>query len=573
MTRNYRDRVTSRGEEGPMLRLLYATARRLLDYAKFGGQRNRKKIVKAFPLLKTYELPCSLEQALAQPRVHSDSLFLLAQAIQQQAKKQSLRKWETSLQDIHHRPLPVLYQWLRGSSPATAHALIGDQGPITSTEATFSSHRHFWESICRHPSPIEEAAAIQDFLNSDSHPAPDLTMHDVLRAASRMKPGTAPGLDNWPPEAARFLSEEAAATLADLYNYIEHNHTWPRNLLRVKVALLVKPGTQGTRPSDWRPISVTSVWYRLYGQARLPLYLQYLLPHLPDSLLGGIAGRGPELALMQLLTAFERHGTDRPAPPLMGIALDASKCFDRVRWSGMWKLLQDWHLPGHLIRALASFYCTHQRHTVIRNRLDTTEWAVGAGLLQGCPLSVLCTVSLVATWHSSIEPPTSGQSYIDDRLLLSPDPHSLQAAWQQSETWNDQNGRTVNYDKSVCLSTEPLRLDLPIPQVRSFGYLGHDVRSGVSHRKHLQQRARKAALTATRISRLPHSVGSDLRSLLIRTVVGPQWAYGLLCGLTPQTAIRLVTQQIKKALWPARKQFHSWELALGIIVNPCQVSA
>ena len=269
---------------------------------------------------------------------------------------------------------------------------------------------------------------------------------------------------------------------------------------------------------------------------------------------------------MSLLTAVEKHAHGRPAPPLYGAALDASKCFDRVQWSTIWPLLERYSLPAPCIQLLGQFYLTHRRYTVIKNQLDPCAWNVSAGLLQGCPLSVLCTVTLVATWHQSIPETSLAQSYIDDRLILSGSPEHLTEAWEHSEAWNSSSGWQVNKEKSVSFTTEKHRLSLPIPQVAHFSYLGHDVRMGVHlPRKQLQKRAQNAAQTSERISRLPGSVGIDLRKFLIATVVGPQWMYGLLSGLTPQYLIRLVDQQIRAAVWVRAKSFQSWKIALALI--------
>ena len=63
MQRSYQDRITTRGEEGPQLRLLYATARRLLDYGKWGGHRSRTKVIISMltpcSLISVYPVPWS----------------------------------------------------------------------------------------------------------------------------------------------------------------------------------------------------------------------------------------------------------------------------------------------------------------------------------------------------------------------------------------------------------------------------------------------------------------------------------------------------------------------------------
>ena len=151
----------------------------------------------------------------------------------------------------------------------------------------------------------------------------------------------------------------------------------------------------------------------------MPVMLDALLPWIPSGVLGGIPMRRSSTSVLNLLAAFEPDPNESHLPSLYGIAVDASKCFDRIAWSQMWALLISVHAPPSVIRSMSSFYLAHSRHTHIRGTLDKVGWSVSSGLLQGCPLSVLCTVLLVSTWHISIPESVQGQSYIDDRLMLS----------------------------------------------------------------------------------------------------------------------------------------------------------
>ena len=447
--RRWSARVTSRGEESHDIALMYATARRLLDFGKHGGARARRRISKGLSFLRNHGLLQMTDtEALTQPLCSSEHLFSEAQRIQQSRKKAALWKWEKNLIGLHQRPNPCLYRWLKGEAPAAVVALETAQGPTQTMDRVFQEHRTYWEDICTGPTSQDPSESLSD-ATSDSCGTP-LQAEDLLAVKDRVKKGTAPGLDNWPAEAVARISQAPAAALAILLNWVEVHGRWPTSMLRIKVALINKPGVSGTLPAHWRPLSVSSVWYRLYAQARLPTMLATVLPHLPESVMGGIPGRIPSQATLNLLAAFESHAHGKPAPALYGVALDASKCFDRVRWGDLWRHLAQLSLPQPLLRAMKSFYATHARHTVIRGHLDVQSWKVSSGLLQGCPLSVLATVSLVATWHQCIPVPTLAQSFIDDRLLLSPNPHALSLSWKASETWNQLSGWKVNLDKTVA---------------------------------------------------------------------------------------------------------------------------
>ena len=277
---------------------------------------------------------------------------------------------------------------------------------------------------------------------------------------------------------------------------------------------------------------------------------------------------------MDLLTSLEHNRDGRVAPSMVGASIDASKCFDRIRWHDAWTLLQSWGVSSGVICALNAFYIEHSRHTVIKSRLDPVPWTVSAGLLQGCPLSILCAVATVAQWHAAIPQQVTAQSYVDDRVLLTSEVGHLHNAWKASQDWNEENGWKVNTSKSHCFYSGQIPGVLPLDVKKSFTYLGHDVKTHPNQPSHtIQKRATKACHTAERISRLPSSVTSATRRDLIVTVVGPQWAYGLMSSLPSKLLVSRVDRHIRLALWYRRKAFHSWPLAMALVYPPHRVSA
>ena len=142
--------------------------------------------------------------------------------------------------------------------------------------------------------------------------------------------------------------------------------------------------------------------------------------------------------ILKLMLRVEQHFATDPLPDTQwgGIALDASKCFDRIQWTSLWNLLETHSVPSPVIAALSGFYLQHQRHTVIRGLYDPTSWATHAGVLhcQGCALSVACTVALVATWHARTSM-AHQISYIDNCMLTSETHESLLRAWSCSQLY------------------------------------------------------------------------------------------------------------------------------------------
>ena len=448
---------------------------------------------------------------------------------------------------------------------------------MESQEDIFQVHREYWETICKHPDPHAERAtvhALMDTLDDEDSPWTDALIRNGL---DRLKNATSPGLDGWTAQAVKRIPKDSYPCLALLFSYIERHGVWPPHLTRVKTTLLIKPGTDGSRPSHWRPIAVTSLWYRLYGQCRLPLLSEHVIPWLPEGILGGVPQRHSSTSVLNLLASFERLPDEPELPPLYGVALDASKCFDRIRWSGVWSLLHSIQVPPSLIRAMSTFYLAHQRFTHIRGSLDLVPWQVSSGLLQGCPLSVLTTVLLVATWHVQIPAPVSAQSFIDDRILTASSQDALRAAWDTSELWNNDQGWKTNEDKTftfTSLRPAPKQILPGLSPCRGLVYLGHDVHTvqKLAKEAHLK-RAKKATDTGLRISQLPLNASVTLRNSLIAMVMAPQWAYGILPSPPSLTVQGNLEKAFRKASWARRKQMHCWEAAVATMYDPTKHSA
>ena len=431
------------------------------------------------------------------------------------------------------------------------------------------------KAFCSAPEPREQA--IVDALVSDLPEAPSLgfSSEAIASAIKRLRLGTSPGLDNWTAEAIRRLPSETFPILGELFRYVETTGNWPPPLLRVKITLLVKPGCSGAHPSHWRPIAVTLMWYRFYGQLRLPALAAQLLPFFPDSILGGIPQRHSGPAVFDLLTRLEKLEPEG-LPEFYGIAMDASKCFDRVSWTQVWSMLRGFDVHPSLIRSLAGFYSAHQRFTHMRGLVDTQAWKVTRGLLQGCPMSILCTVLVVSSWHATMPAAVQAQSYIDDRLLLSNTLAALQEAWHESQTWDKEQGWETNIAKTVSFGTRPPPAGgyvPPLPVVQTLKYLGYDVRTvPTAQRPTLLARWEKAKTTGERISQLSAQVSVFLRSQLISAVMTPQWFYGLLTAPPSKELLGFLDIAYRKALWHRKKQMHNWKASLALVYKPWQHS-
>ena len=251
-----------------------------------------------------------------------------------------------------------------------------------------------------------------------------------LEAAHNLQK-SAPGLDRWPIEALKFMDIDSATALAILFDGIERVAVWPQALSTVRVAFLPKDTEGGRTVANWRPISLTAAVYRLYGRVRLGAVMCALAPHLHPGVIGGRPG---DLATGQVfrMAAYAEAHMRGTGPPLQGVSLDASKCFDRIDWCQVAELARQQQVPGGIIRAFLGFYTQHRRFASLHGQISQDAWSLSRGLLQGCGLSIAFTLSLVSRWHYALDPTVHSLSFVDDRVIVVEEVGQLEAAWQAS---------------------------------------------------------------------------------------------------------------------------------------------
>ena len=137
--------------------------------------------------------------------------------------------------------------------------------------------------------------------------------------------------------------------LAAFYGTVERCGKWSKALSTALVALLPK-GTTGA-PSDFRPIMLLSVLYRIWAKARGSFMQGHLraVGILPNGPIPGAEQQATDLAWRLLLA--------RSGVVLSGVALDWTKCYDHVSSVLLEKLAIQCRLPAGLYQPMPAAYC------------------------------------------------------------------------------------------------------------------------------------------------------------------------------------------------------------------------
>ena len=164
------------------------------------------------------------------------------------------------------------------------------------------------------------------------------------------------------------------------------------------------------KPSgDLRPLTVTSVLWRLGTRSLVQQLRPWLLTWLDHHTLGGVFGSGVLDAHLML------HADSEDATY---IAQDLHRFFDTVDWQLMEANLCWLRAPPQLGRLLRNFYTQGSRVFAHAGMLSAHFQQVSRGLLQGCPLSPLVAATFLKVWGNHVASSSvKVTSFVDDRTI------------------------------------------------------------------------------------------------------------------------------------------------------------
>ena len=109
-----------------------------------------------------------------------------------------------------------------------------------------------------------------------------MTMEELEKVISTLKPGKAIGLDNISTEQIKNFGPVTKKWLLQLYNHCLTTHKLPKIWKKAHVIALLKPGKDPSIPKSYRPISLLSHTYKLFERLLLnrigPIVDKLLIP-------------------------------------------------------------------------------------------------------------------------------------------------------------------------------------------------------------------------------------------------------------------------------------------------------
>eukprot|EP00971_Amphidinium_carterae_P326333 6457040-Amphidinium_carterae.2 len=513
----------------------------------------------------------ALEGAWMDPSL-LDSLVSQLSVMRAKERRQRISAWRKSLTDSHRRPSSQLYRWLRDEACGSSGVVVlNGETPCVSQQEVLKCLRSFWAQVNHCPDACwGSPPGLQPFLGAQLR-APDPKL--LVEVVRELPQGKACGLDRWDASAVRHLPLEAAIVVDDVMRYCEAVGRWPCSFTDVRMAYVPKEQAHAVSVENFRPIAVTSLWWRAWARMHLHRGVGALLQALPQGLRGGVKGRSLMPVVIRLLLMVEDAVLSGEGS-FGGACLDAQKCFDKITVSHALAAAATSGVPTHTLSGLAAFYAQSRRFNSVGGVVSDEGWQATLGLIQGCALSCALCCFITADWIEHLT--MSGAvpfSFLDDRTFVG-DLDRMQEHWDASAAWDTKERWVLNLRKSHTFAVpvgsggRVFNGDQELANEDFFKLLGHQVSCMYNPpAKVFMQRFEEFCRCAARLGMLSLDppVKLDAASVLLLT----RGIYGCFGTVPSLTTLNKMTVKLKAAVFKHRRMT-DFDCALAILHKPCR---
>lgn len=280
-----------------------------------------------------------------------------------------------------------------------------------------------------------------------------ITEEEVTRA--KIRQGSACGPDG---VTAKSWSKVALTTRTLFYNILLLNGHLPSRLKRSRTIFLAKKIEGSKNPSDFRPISISSVVTRQFHRILASRFTAMYEHRVNQSAYQHFDGVGKSVALLQVV--LDNSWKDRKELHLA--CLDAAKAFNSVTYGSIHRTLEAIGCPQEFRSYISDIYA--DVHTTLQFEGREQETRVSRGVLQGDPLSGPIFMAVFECAIRNIDPhvgfrtndcSVNAIAYADDIVLAASTWRGLQRNLDLFEEGLRPIGLSLNSGKSFTLSVVP----------------------------------------------------------------------------------------------------------------------
>lgn len=322
-----------------------------------------------------------------------------------------------------------------------------------------------------------------------------ITIYELRRAINGFKNNKSPGYDGFPIEFYKHTEYKTMweIILLCLFNKILTKNALAPSMYMGIISLLYKGKGERDNPSNWRPISLLNVDYKIFAK----IITNRLRPFM-GNLIGGeqfcsVQGRDIQKAIRLLDDTIFYAESEKQ--PLIVLSIDQQQAFDRVEWDFMFLVLEKLGLPQQFIGIIKAIYSkTNVRSNINVNGFISKSINITRGIRQGCPLSALLYVMVQESFACAIRKnirihgiriPTLQQriryhlkmvAYADDMNVILTDTNSINELFTLARYYGSASGQIIGMHKTQILyndNTGPLPDEFRQYRKEKLEILGH----------------------------------------------------------------------------------------------------
>ena len=346
------------------------------------------------------------------------------------------------------------------------------------------------------------------------------------------------GLDGITAEHLKYASEKLNYLLSmAITGFFVHGFL-PESMLSVLIVPVIKDKAGNINSKDnYRPIALASIISKIVETIMLSRMETHLVTQANQ--FGFKKKHGTDQCIFALKELISRYKSKNSC--VYTCFLDASKAFDRVNHTKLFKKLSEKGVPNYLLRILMYWYANQTM--CIRWGSQTSEkFHVSNGVRQGSILSphlfkvyvddlsiILNSLKIGCTITNLI---INHLMYADDIVLISPSTGGLKTLIEHCQQFGHTNDIKFNSTKSAILpflpedkkkyKTPPIHMNNEvIPVVEDFKYLGHILSNNKNDDLDIERQRKKIYAQGNSILRKFHMCSIEVKVELFKTYCTP----------------------------------------------------
>ena len=234
----------------------------------------------------------------------------------------------------------------------------------------------------------ETAGAMSATLKKGLEPEAIIAELNIEAAIRSLARHSTPGVDRIPLDFYLNNLGEMVPILHRLFKELLRRGELSHEMQQAILSPIYKEKGERHDPKMYRPISVTTIEYRILGKCIAQRLNPAVADLIGDPQVGFSPGRLYDENISTVRNLVHDLNNRRTTDGGLVFFLDNEKAFDRIQHEFMFRVLRAFNLPEGLVAAVRTMY--NGAHTTVKvNGILGTPFANTSGVRQGCPLSPL----------------------------------------------------------------------------------------------------------------------------------------------------------------------------------------